>query len=201
MADLGSTAGGTARGEQGGLVKGLKSILVSGIAICLLAGSAVAVTAQDEATDGAGHEPATVSGFINTTDTDRPGGEIADGVWRDLRDTSGSLSMSDSRLSGDWAGTLGINRYRIDEDINGVAAVQTGSITIENDGGAWTGTVLGCSRCADGFSESWFIELTGTDGYEGLSGLLLVADGTEAVGLIVPGDLVPEVPADFASEQ
>ena len=168
------------------------------------------------ATDGVGLEPASVTGEMKVLRSVRDGGglegEIADGVWHEEGPWSGRFEMDDSRLTGDATGYDGGNRYQMDENHVGLAEVGGGTITIENDGGAWEGSTLGVSGTerSDMLRDTMVVELTGTGGYDGLSALLFVDQDQpvswdrplpdfEVYGVIVPGELVPEVPAGWPS--
>jgi len=158
------------------------------------------------ATDGAGLEPAKVTGTISGWDEDlfdasfESEGSIEDGFIRDQWEVRAQLEMSDSRLTGTWTETFGINRYSpIDpdgDDPYGIAETITGTVSVENDGGTWVGTEFGCDcRAPRSQGDDMFhVELVGTGAYEGLSALLYlqnprINDEDVMYGVIFPGDI------------
>jgi hypothetical protein len=66
-------------------------------------------------------------------------------------------------------------------------------MNLDNDGGTWVGIVMGCAGC--GGTDTTYVELVGTEGYEGLSAILfMVGRGNfkqpqTSYGVIFPGDV------------
>ena len=154
------------------------------------------------ATDGAGLEPAKVTGTISGWDDFEveSEGSIEDGFIRDQWEERAQLEMSDSRLTGTWTETFGIDRYSpIDpdgDDPYGIAETITGTVSVENDGGTWVGTTFGCDCRAPKSqgSDMFHMELVGTGAYEGLSALLYlqnprINEEDVVYGVIFPGDI------------
>ncbi|MFV2063788.1 MAG: hypothetical protein ACC726_09795 [Chloroflexota bacterium] len=168
------------------------------IAIGLLAGSALGVAAQD-AEVPSGLLPATVSGTMDALGGSETVGTPVDGLQQDQQTEAGRLEMSDPRLSGSYSIKATMNRYlHRDEEVG--AEVWSGTATVTNDGGAWIGTVIGCSSCNTDEThvpDTTYIELVGTDGYEGLSAILFVEpvpwegfmQPLVTYGVIFPGDV------------
>lgn len=160
------------------------------------------------ATDRAGLEPAFVSGTLKGKEESNHAGEFYAGDFyaldddsvlftRERWDEAGRLMMDDPRITGDWNGTVAINRYRSPGSA-GRAETYSGTITVENDAGTWVGTLLGCSGC--GQREMRHVGLVGTGAYEGLAALLYYGSGDGLYGVIVIGDLAPEDPEGLGSE-
>ncbi len=81
-------------------------------------------------------------------ESDYLSGEVAAEAWRDQGVATGRLEMDDLRQTGDWTQTSGHNRYRpccSPEAQTGLAEITMRTVTIENDGGTWVGTLLGVS--------------------------------------------------------
>jgi hypothetical protein len=156
------------------------------------------VTVPGAATDGAGLEPAKVTGTISGWDEIEveSEGSIEDGFIRDQWEERAQLEMSDSRLTGTLTGTLGIDRYSPNASGDGIAETFTGTVSVENDGGTWVGTQFGCECRAPSSqgSDMFHMELVGTGAYEGLSALLYlqnprINDEDDLYGVIFPGDI------------
>jgi len=164
------------------------------------------------ATDGVGLEPATVRGTVSGWDEseDESEGSIESGDesegsieagWAELGfirndwEERAQLEMSDSRLTGAWTASVGIDRYSPDALGEGLAETYTGTVSVENIDGTWVGTQFGCSSCGRGTASDMFhVELVGTGAYEGLSALLYlqnppINDEIVLYGVIFPGDI------------
>jgi hypothetical protein len=175
-------------------VKGLKPTLVSAIAIGLLAGSAVGVAAQDEAAMPELRAD-TVSGTMTSESGTQSDGDTIDGLRQDLQEERGHLEMSDPRLTGAFLIAATMNRYQPVGD-EGAAEVFSGTMRVDNDGGSWEGTAIGCSGCntTDG-PDTTYVELAGTAEHEGLSAILFIEQmpgfnqPAVSYGVIFPGEV------------
>jgi hypothetical protein len=162
------------------------------------------------ATARPGLEPAFISGTLRGKEESDHAGEFYAGDFYALDDDSvlftreqwaeaGRLMMDDPRITGDWNGTVGINRYR---SPGGAERAETysGTITVTNDAGTWVGRLTGCSGC--GRREMTHVELVGTGAYEGLSALLYsqASDMSSLFGVIVSGELSPEASDDLGAD-
>ena len=114
----------------------IRASTISIIAIGLLAGSTVGVAAQDE--DANSLAPALTSGAFVFTDDDPISWEetLKDGIQTEAWVDSADVELSDSRLSG--AITLDYTKQRFDTRATDIA---WGTARIENDAGAWEGTM------------------------------------------------------------
>jgi hypothetical protein len=170
------------------------------------------VNVPGAASDRAGLEPATVTGTVSGFSEDESVGSEDEGsedesegsiedAWAELGfirndwEERAQLEMSDSRLTGTWTASLGIDRYSPDALGEGVAETYTGTVRVENIDGTWVGTQFGCSSCGRGAASDMFhVELVGTGAYEGLSALLYlqnprINDDVVLYGVIFPGDI------------
>ena len=113
----------------------------------------------------------------------------------------GAVEMSDERLSGEV--TFTVNNDYAGSGIDPVEAViNWGSVSIENDAGAWTGTrTYVYLDVEEPLVEYW--ELVGSDAYEGWSTILFGIPGTEVevsvrgndsvvYGAVFSGNLPPD---------
>lgn len=113
---------------------------------------------------------------------------------------TGRTEMSDPRLSGDVTGTDNADRFC--DGLCGPGTFRTdvhwGPLEISNEGGTWTGTMVGTNLTATDY------ELVGTGDYEGLSAIILETDPGNATedglavlaweGVVFPGELPPDRP-------
>jgi hypothetical protein len=114
------------------------------------------------------------------------------------RTTMASSEMSDPRLSGDVVIQDNADRWTegTPPDANVIADLLWGTIEISNDGGTWTGAMIGTTdTTADGLGISYY-ELAGSGGYEGLSAVLFEREESLGRfiwnGVVFPGDLPPD---------
>lgn len=105
-----------------------------------------------------------------------------------------TVEMDDPRLSGVAYGLWSLDKigpqYQHHE-----GETFTGTVELVNDDGSWIGSLRGYATMKPA-TRHWHIELTGTDGYEGLSALLQGVGpygSAELQGLLFPGSL-PEYP-------
>ena len=106
--------------------------------------------------------------------------------------------MGDPRLSGNFEIDWTVNRYDPDQDDVGAAQATTGSMTVSNEGGTWSGTVVGCSGCNRTGADTSYIELVGAEGHEGLSAILFVEETLYDGSRSDDGNLVaPQTPVAF----
>ena len=181
----------------------IKTTSISILALGLLAGSAVGVTAQD----GPDMEAAEVTGrafmLAERRDVggdfiffDPPGGKIHSGA------VDGTWSTSDPRLNGLVTRTV---TWHWDPASDTVLDSHTYELT--NDGGSWVGEGNGylTDLRGDPRSVRW-VTLTGRDGYEGLSAMVVLetADVLQPAaldlrGVIFPGEVL-EIPEPYVAE-
>ena len=169
----------------------IKTTTISILAIGLLAGSTVGVAAQDEDADSLA--PALTSGSFVYWDGEPDSWDetTRDGIQTEAWVDSADVEMSDSRLSG--AITLDYTKQRFDVLGTDIA---WGTARIENDAGAWDGTMRQTSdRDASG-REVGYYELVGSGAYDGLSAMVFETEtpvgGREWSGIIFPGELPPD---------
>jgi len=170
-------------------LKKFRTPLVTAIAIGLLAGSAFGVAAQDAEVSDESMSPAVVTGryIFNGTQTASPEySRSDDGVehWRGDSWEGITVESSDPRLTGEAS-------FVLDRDIypGGVGA-GWGTTLITNENGSWTGSGPSLIRPGDGISWAGLARMTGTGDYEGLSVVLLDAEGNgEFEAVIFPGPL------------
>jgi hypothetical protein len=157
-------------GGEGEPVKGLKTTLTIAIAMAigLLAGSAVGVAAQDDA----GMEPS----FFTAQFGDGTGFEDSELVGADpefsrtLNITGTTVDATDPRASGVM--DLAASSRCFGAEGCPDADVRVLSMRLENDDGSWEGTGLGLAPRNNRNIEVW--NLSGEDGYEGLSMVMVV---------------------------
>lgn len=122
-------------------------------------------------------------------------------IQQRLRARSARSEMSDSRLSGTVAVTDDADRFFSvpDPDFDMatfVGDVLWGDVTITNDEGSWTGTLVGTSDLSTDGRGISYIELTGAGTYEGFSAVLFERELSQSNwtwnGVIFPGDLPPD---------
>lgn len=187
-------------------MKGLKSTVVSILTIGLLAGSAAGVAAQDEETDVS--TPAYVTWEVTGDPIN-----VIDGAFdeeaaemRGLTVQGVPVEASDPRLSGLYYYVINGNGQKLNTP--DYAILESRSLRMENDGGAWTGTgtYVEAGSGSDGppamVAESGI--LIGEGGYEGLvayvQGDYIEADNQGKAVIIErsvpPMPEVPEVPAE-----
>jgi hypothetical protein len=110
---------------------------------------------------------------------------LGDGVLFGRDEIQLTVEATDPRAAGTFTYDLNTETYQD-------ATVHSGTVTIENDGGRWTGTFTGYQD-SEG-ATNFHARLTGHDAYEG--GTMLLDDfcckrsGKDLIsGVIVPGDL------------
>ena len=106
-----------------------------------------------------------------------------------------TVEMDDPRLSGVAYGLWSLDKIGPKYEHHEGEAF-TSTVELVNDDGSWVGSLRGYATMKPA-TRHWHIELTGTDGYEGLSALLEGVGpygSADLQGLIFPGSL-PEYPA------
>ena len=187
-------------------MRAIKTTTISILAVGLLAGSAVGVAAQDDETDVS--TPAYVTWEVTGDPIN-----VIDGAFdeeaaemRGLTVQGAPVEASDPRMSGLYYYVINGNGQKLNTP--DFAIVESRSMRMENDGGAWTGTTtyVEAGSGSDGppamVAEAGI--LIGEGGYEGLIAVIhgdyVEADGQgEAVILersVPPIPEVPEVPAE-----
>jgi hypothetical protein len=166
------------------------------VAIGLVAGSGAVVRAQED--EASANAPALVSGRIAHSG----GAEFAEeaetenGFAQRGRTTKGRLIMSDPRLNGDVVVVDDADRFfdGPPSEETYVGDVLWGTAEITNDGGSWTGTMVGTTDSSGGGGNIAYYELTGSGGYEGLSAVIFEREsgGWLWDGVIFPGELPPD---------
>ena len=102
------------------------------------------------------------------------------------------VDASDPRMDGTWTQVNDIRIFPIDEESDTWASVWSAVVRLENEDGAWAGTV-------DGFGDPQFARewnrLEGEGAYEGLTAIFRwEEDGDDYEGVIIPG-APPDYPA------
>lgn len=124
------------------------------------------------------------------------------GYQQRVRVRQARSDMSDARLSGTVTVTDNADRFFVDPDAsledpgNFLGDILWGTVTIENEAGTWTGTLVGTSDTSnEGFGTS-YIELVGGGAYDGLSAVLFERENHPTDwdwnGVIISGDLPPD---------
>jgi hypothetical protein len=171
-------------------LKKLRTPLVTAVAIGLLAGSAFGVAAQDDAeVSDEAMSPAVVTGryIFNGTQTAFPERSTSEDGVEHIRGDSWegiTVESSDPRLTGEAS-------FVLDRDIYpGRVGAGWATVLITNENGSWTGSDVHLIRPTDGNSWPGLSRMTGTGDYEGLSAVLLDAEGNgEFEAVILPGPL------------
>ena len=150
-------------------MKGLRTTLISILAIGLLAGSAVGVAAQDDLM-----EPAAATGTVTPAAQEEGGTPTlveGFGMQRDGVVFTSTWESTDPRVAGE---------FRVSAIINGYSAQQmevgTGEVTLENDGGRWTGPVTFLDGSSLGATAAMVLQ--GEDAYAGLTAYVALTTRT-----------------------
>jgi hypothetical protein len=163
-------------------VKGLKTTLISAIAIGLLAGSAVGVAAQDDASLEPSFFRAQFGDGTGFEDSELVGADPEFG--RTLNITEITVDATDPRASGI------MNLAASSRGFGGGGwpdpDVRVLSMRLENDDGSWEGTGLGLAPRNNRNIEVW--NLTGQDGYEGLSMVIVVGPNKNIAKAALKGE-------------
>jgi len=189
-------------------VKKFRTPLITAIAIGLLAGSSAGVAAQDDSVvaDDAMAPSFFTGTFGNgwrdlgvlTTET-RP-----DGVVETVHSSSGQWFTNDSRINGLATNVTNELEYPEgalgDSPIGEVGIIRSRLTRVENDAGAWVGTLhnIQLDDPAWEISAGW---LVGEGDYEGLMAYVVheYENGRKVGGYITP-DGAPPVPEAFPDE-
>ena len=180
-------------------MRGIKTISISILTIGLLAGSAVGVAAQDERPVFFSWTFGEAEGeFVPGTFDEAPG-------WMTMRDFMqvDLIEADDERASGLLTVAFNADSWG-DPEVNAPEIIEVTSTSqrLVNDGGSWSGTGSAVSHVAagDGVDPdgAGMVTLTGEDGYEGLTLILLTIPGEDGgTGFILPSvPPVPEPPAE-----
>jgi hypothetical protein len=177
-----------------GLRVTLVPVAVAVLGACLMA----AVMAQDEDADLS--QPHGVSGTIFFDNMFLSGSVSEDGLSG--RDAGWGLKsrLDDPRLSGQMWMLINTD-YLLPRP---PSHLYSGTVRIENADGAWVGTGVGYFDPDAMPRWNWSFQLSGEEGYEGFSALLLMtgnSDKRDVVGFAFPGSLPQypdpvELPAD-----
>jgi hypothetical protein len=165
-------------------MRAIRSTVLTAIAIGLLAGSAVGVTAQEE--DAAATVPVEPVTFTASL---RPGNDVGSTTYTEVdgrterRGTvwAPTLTVSDPRLEGD------VRLASPEDQYPGGFTIRTNTWRIENDEGAWQGTMVDVGGGGT-------LVLAGEGAYEGLYVALDVTNPRDMRGVIFPAP-PPPVPA------
>jgi hypothetical protein len=103
----------------------------------------------------------------------------------------GPVLSNDPRLEGTFSMVWNLDEFAQLDSVER-AELSWGEFRIENEGGVWFGTA---SNVRDLEQPDWtshtVYQLTGEDGYEGLSALLFSTNDDTWAGIVFPGDLPP----------
>ena len=180
----------------------IRTTTVAVLALGLLAGSAAGTVAQDEPTMEAAEVTGRAFMLAERRDTGgdfvylEMGGKINSGA------VEGVWSTSDPRLNGTVTRTV---TWHWDPASDTV--IDSHAYELTNDGGSWLGEGHGYLTDLRGNPPSvrW-VTLTGRDGYEGLSAMVVLETANvlqpatlDLRGVVFPGE-VPEIPEAYAAE-
>ena len=180
----------------------LRLTLVGTVIFVLLGSWATAVLAQT--TEEEGREPAPASHFTGTWSeiffmlpleqwewTLGPGYVESFGNKTVL-----DFKADDPRISGTWTQFTNFRSFAVDMEEESWAPVASGAVRIENEDGAWAGTVDSFAF-AEVSGPEWY-HLQGEGAYEGLTAVFRwIPDDDVYEGVIVSG-VTPEYPAPIA---
>jgi hypothetical protein len=170
----------------------IRSTAIALSTVLALAVGGSAATAQDQ-TDGPPMGATLVQGTSTLVGQAEPGEQtVEDGVIKVRGNVLLTVETStDPRVEGRATITVNIDTYPPAEGAMGPAQIRYGTVRLENDGGAWTGSFEG-RMAPSGFIQTYWFR--GEGGYDGLS-YIVTAGGNgnvwQSQGVIYPGELPP----------
>jgi hypothetical protein len=120
-----------------------------------------------------------------------PGTENRATGYTDLVDpiARGRVSADDPRIAGTWTQVSHLYFTDSPDPDDGEVAIASGVARIDNDAGAWVGTVIGYSGAPDALA---LYVMEGEGAYEGLTAVFRwVADDSSYEGVILPTGVPP----------
>ena len=182
----------------------MRTLRLSGVGMVILALSCgLSIVTVDQSEDEQALDPMRSSHFTGTwTEDISDSGELIftprPGYVETLDNESFAImEASDPRISGTRTQVLNGRAFPVDEQAGIFAPVYSGVVRIENEDGAWAGTLDGYINGADKGRE--WNRLEGEGAYEGLTAVFRwIEEGDAYEGVIIPG-VPPNHPAPIAA--